>query len=174
MRIRTGYVRPSGLSLASFGYRMKRGRLGSSYAHFADDTDSSGGPDCVSGSTPDINGNCCPITQMNTDGTCGAGGSTGTANLSVQPQPASAQSVTGGGTAASATSVGTGGSTWTQALPGILQSTLGITGAVLGVGAKPVAKALPKPAGMGVGTMLIIGLIGVAVVGGIAYEALKD
>jgi hypothetical protein len=38
--------------------------------------------DCAAGMTPDINGVCCPITAMNSDGTCGSIGS-GTAQLSI-------------------------------------------------------------------------------------------
>jgi hypothetical protein len=153
------------MSLADFGYRIQRSRYGYQVAGFGDDT-------CGAGMTATVAG-CVPDASA---ATVDANAAQAANSYQVSPPPplnvsgSSPSASVGGGSTSSSSS-------WTSALPGILSSTLGITGAVLGVrpgaGSAAVRPVAPVQQGMGIGTMLLIGLAGVTVIGGIAYVALK-
>jgi hypothetical protein len=171
MRI-SSYSR-SRLSLADFGYQPRINRRGHiAYYGIGDDTTDTGNV-CDPGQVMTAAGCADPsqVAGINQSLAVNQAYQQGTMDANPGTSGSNAGSVGAGGGSTGSSSIGT-------SILGILQSGLGITGAVLGTTGKPGAVGGVRPvapaAGMGIGTMLLLGLVGVGAIGGIAYFALRD
>lgn len=95
---------------------------------------------CADGQTPDIHGVCCPIAQLNSDGTCAATGQQGSANINPNAPAASAPA----SSPASSSSSGSG-INWASIFGGAATAVKTLTSGG-GPSPAPGVKAAPKAA----------------------------
>lgn len=95
---------------------------------------------CADGQTPDIHGVCCPIAQLNSDGTCAATGQQGSANINPNAPAASAPA----SAPASSSSSGSG-INWASIFGGAATAVKTLTSGG-GPSPAPGVKAAPKAA----------------------------